>query len=512
MSTLQRAVFGAAILVMSTCFGLAADETAQGTNRVDQRQIGENPVTTEMRVRMKRRVPEDVASAFAMNLATFKFEEFADEFGLDKSRRSLVQLLQDSDPLIRDISATAAQNWLTPDNLDEATLQALLMDSSADVRLVALRFLPESGLSLEPVFRIARDEKSDLQYFAMELLPKLIMKGNNDAKDVLREMITSRDPQIAGRAIQLAGTLGVHGRFAESQLRERLDDERAFSIVYMSQFCLSGTQTAIKGMAAEALRETGFDDEATAKALRTMCDSSVKEFSAVENLLPFDQAPWSSAAITLAVCRHDYAPVREAIFLRSHGTYKFWWPDTELVRVLLDLAPDAITGWEHGERVCRRLLSTPTGRREGDNWIALTKYPNAATVFEPEMRELLQDEATDKEPPAEVCSIEQVITFLASDGFSKDDLDYSLLLIGKQHRSATAYAVYLADLELSKAIVANDLQRIAEMMMVSLLRDPSIDPSQFRELLEQLPAKERMKSYSRIRLEKILDGVATPEE
>ena len=129
-----------------------------------------------------------------------------------------------------------------------------------------------------------------------------------------------------------------------------------------------------------------------------------------------------------------------------------------------------------------------------------------------EMRELLQDEATDKEPPAEVCSIEQVITFLASDGFSKDDLDYSLLLIGKQHRSATAYAVYLADLELSKAIVANDLQRIAEMMMVSLLRDPSIDPSQFRELLEQLPAKERMKSYSRIRLEKILDGVATPEE
>ncbi len=499
MMTLLRLVVGIGILLIFASSVHATDEPDQEKNPVNPPQANEDPLTTELRARIKSRTPE--AGGYAFNHPTITFEKFADEFGLEKSRRTLIKLLRDPDLLIRDEAATVAMDWLTVDNLDEETFQAMLLDSSAEVRRVALVFLSESRFNLEPLFRIAADEQSDLRNFAIELLPELILKGNDEAKRILSELITSKDVQIAGHAIRLVGGLGVKGRFAESKLRDGLADEREFTNGD------PGESFSIKQLANEALRETGFDDEATAKALQNICDSSKEKFA---DELPCDQGLWLNAATTLAVCRCDFTAVREAIFMRWHGSYEYIWMDTEAIRVLLDLAPDAITAWEHGERICRRLLSTPAARNWGDNWTALEKYPNAATVFEPEMQKLLEDEAANDDPSAFFCPFKEVIALRASDGFSREDLNYSLRLIGIQRRSTTDAAIHDADAVLSEVILSNDLQLTAEIMMLSLVHSPSVNPEQFRELLEQLPAQEKAKSRSRRRLEATLDGVDEP--
>ncbi len=515
MVALLRLIPGTVVLMISASLISLGDEADPGQNGSKKNQNGVEVLVREMRTRITRTIELRQQTGLQSNSPKFAFDVFADEHGLDESCQAVVTLLRDPDSLVREEAAKVAADWLKAEDLDEDILQMMLSDSSFEVRRLALKLLPESGLSLEPLFLMANDNSSEFQSLAMELLVPLIMKGNNAAKAVLSELITSTEARTAGQAILLTGTLKVQGRFAESKLREALSDERSFTITYLTAMCLSGESFSIDHLAAEALRETGFDDEATAEALRKVCDSAREKFATVKDensWLAFDSRPWLSAAVTLAVRRRDFASIREAIFLRGNDSYRFHWPDTEAIRILLELAPEAITTWEHGERACRRLLNTPLGRSEGDNWIALTKYPNATAAFDLEMEEFLNEEAAKEESNALSCPFKEVVTFRASDGFSKDDLNYSLRLIGSQRRSSTDDDIDEADRFLTELMLANDMQLIAEMMMLNLVHRPSINPNQFRELLKDLPTNGGRESRSRQRLEAALDELQSKEE
>lgn len=326
MVALLRLIPGTVVLMISASLIPSGDEVDPGQNGSKKNQNGVEVLVREMRARIARTIDLRQQTGLQSNPPKFEFDVFADEHGLDESCQAVVTLLRDPDSLVREEAAKVAADWLKADDLDEDTLQNMLGDSSFEVRRLALKLLPESGLSLEPLFLIANDNSSDFQPLAMELLVPLIMKGNNEAKAVLSELITSTEARTAGQAILLTGTLKVQGRFAESKLREALSDERSFTITYLTAMCLSGESFSIDQLAAEALRETGFDDEATAEALRKVCDSSREKFATVKDensWLAFDSRPWLSAAVTLAVRRRDFASIREAIFLRGHGSYRF---------------------------------------------------------------------------------------------------------------------------------------------------------------------------------------------
>lgn len=484
------------------------DETA-ASEAASQAQY-DDPLTAEMRKQML--TYERQTNPMLMGLApVFRFENFAEDRGLAKSRKAIVPLLSDPSEEVREQAAKAAVEWFSADDLGEDLIASMLKDESWYVKKVALHFVPDSGLDPEVLFALARRPRSSLHIEAMNELPRLILAGNETAKAILMERIGSWNSRSAANAIILAGSLGTNGRFAEDNLRRALSDRRTHS--RSLSLCIH-YQVENRAAAAEALCSIGFREDATADALRDVCQTEAQRHLVLGEDEYMDDRLWVNVAVALAKCRQEYEPVREAVFLRTAQTENSIAPDAGTIESLLEHAPEAIIGWEHGLMVCRRLIDTPQKRRVGFNWRALRKYPAAAKVFEAEIQQYFEEE-TSEELNAAVdaydCAISEVIAIRATDGFSNEDLEFEFRLVGLQRRSPDDYTAETTTSEFVDLLREHHKEYVAEMIMLDLLTSTSVNPDFFRRILSE-STPEAAKSKSRLRLEKLLEDLEEPRE
>ncbi len=195
-----------------------------------------------------------------------------------------------------------------------------------------------------------------------------------------------------------------------------------------------------------------------------------------------DDKTWLAAAIALAACRHEFEPVRTAIEVRAAQLGQFLSPDSSTISLLLEAAPAAITDWELGEEVCRRLLSDAGRRSYGGNWAAIQAYPNASEVFAPEIDLFL---AEVENSTTSAWSVKEVITLLASDGLSESELRTSLKTIGQQ-RLLDVSGFFGSGQTLSEIVCKQFQQRLMLLVLSDLLDEhPEYAPS-FNVLMEEL--------------------------
>jgi len=469
----------------------------------------DDPLTAEMLEQML--TYETQTNPMLLGLApVFRFESFAEEHGLAKSRKAIVPLLSDSSEEVREQAAKAALEWFSADDLGDDLIASMLKDESWYVKKVALHFVPDSGLDPEVLFALAKRPRASLHIEAMNELPRLILAGNETAKAILMKRIGSWNSRSAANAIILAGSLGTNGRFAEDNLRRALSDRRTHS--RSLSLCMH-YQVENRAAAAEALCSIGFREDATAEALRDVCQTEAQRYLALGEDEYMDDQLWVNVALALAKCRQEYEPVREAVFLRTAQTENSLAPDAETIESLLEHAPEAIIGWEHGLMVCRRLIDTPQKRRVGFNWRALRKYPAAAKVFEVEIQQYFEEE-TSEELNAAVdaydCAISEVIAIRAADGFSNEDLEFAFRLVGLQRRSPDDYTAETTTSEFVDLLREHHKEYVAEMIMLDLLNSTSVNPDYFRRILSRL-TPEAAKSKSRLRLEKLLEDLREEE-
>ncbi len=484
---------------------LRQDEINGKSTEAAQQVDDDDPLTAEMRKQMLTFEPQTNPMIVSALAPVFHFGSFAEEHGLAKSRKAVLPLLTDSEEEVREQAARAALEWLTAKELGDGLIATMLKDNSWSVKKVALHFVPDSNIDPEVLFAYVRRPRSSLHIAAMNELPRLIIAGNEKAQSLLLGKIGSWNSQSAANAIILTGTLGANGRFAEAKLREALSDHRNH---YESLSLCMTVPVQNSATAVEALRRIGFRADATAEALRDLCRKESAKYLKLGDDEYMDNQTWVNAAIALATCRQEYEPVREAIFILNDQTEVASAPVANTISTLLEFAPAAITEWEHGLMMCRRLLGDPFLRSHPENWVALRRYPNAAKVFEPEIQQYANDEV-DRAFVADDCAIAEVVAILAMDGFSNEELDFSLRFIGLQQRSPDDYdSEGVAD-KFAEQVRDHHKEHIAEMMMLDLLNSTSVNPEHFRRILKRL-APQDGKSKLRQRLEKLLKDLETP--
>lgn len=468
----------------------------------------DNPLTAEMRKQMLT-FEKQTHPMLSGPAPVFHFESFAEEHGLAKSRKALVPLLSDSSEEVREQAAKAALEWFSADDLGDDLIGSMLKDESWHVKKVALHFVPDSNLNSEVLFAFARRPRSSLHIEAMNELPRLILAGNDTAKAILLERIGSWNSRSAANAIILTGSLGANGHFAEKKLREALTDHRSH---YQSISLCMLFQVENCAAAAEALCRIGFTDNATAEALRHVCERETQRYLGLSDDEYMDDRLWLNAAIALAKCRQEFEPVREAIFIRTEQTKESIAPDVSTIESLLEQAPDALVGWEHGRMVCRRLIDTPQKRRMNSNWRALRKFPSAARVFATEIEQYFEEEVreeTNDTVGSVDCALSEVIAIRAEDGFSNEDLEFALRLIGLQQRSPDDFESERITDEFVILLRDHHKEHVAEMIMLDLLNSTSVNPEVFSRILNRL-GSEGGKSKARLRLERILEDLLNP--
>ena len=505
-------------LVVAALIIAAVSQTAQAQRpeEIDETAASEaaphaqydDPLTAEMRKQMLtyERQTNPMLSGFA---PVFHFESFAEEHGLAKSRKAIVPLLSDSSEEVREQAAEAALEWFSADDLGDDLIASMLKDESWYVKKVALHFVPDSGLDPEVLFAFARRPRSSLHIEAMSELPRLILAGNDTAKVILTQRIRSWNSRSAANAILLTGSLGANGHFAEMKLREALTDHRTH---YQSLSLCMHFAVENRAAAAEALCHIGFTDTATAEALRHVCERETQNYLGLRDDEYMDDRLWLNAAIALAKCRQEFEPAREAIFIRTEQTEKSTAPDVSTIESLLEHAPEALVGWEHGRMVCRRLIDTPQKRRMNSNWRALRKFPSAAKVFEAEIEQYFEEEVSEEanDPMVEFdCAISEVIAIRSADGFSNEDIEFALRLIGLQQRSPDDFESERITEEFVILLREHYKERVAEMIMLDLLNSTSVNPEAFSRILNRL-GSEGGKSKTRLRAEKLIEDLQKP--
>ncbi|MBL8809614.1 MAG: hypothetical protein JNM43_05510 [Planctomycetaceae bacterium] len=431
----------------------------------------------------------------------FDFLEFADAHGLNRSRKALVSLLTDDAEHVRKVAADASAAWLRPGDLDLQMLERCLQDSDANVRSVAIRLWPVEGVPPEAVFRLARDPADLSNLSALREIPRFIQSGNMDAETVLLEMIESKDVDAASLAISLLKEVPTLVPRAEPGLRNaltRLEEGRPVMVAHFPPVTLPP-------VTAQTLRELGFADPATADSLRIYCEQQEKGFRQYSEMKlletnggdaadarlklgksgepPFDEAAWVDAAFALALWQRDFEPLRNLLFLQTSMSPPddLMWNDLHvLIPEVLNKAPVTLTRWEHGTRVCRSLLSTSERRRDSENWEALKAFPGASYVFHPEMLLYLSELPSESEKVRTSAS-PGILKMLATDGYTKTDLEFSLRILRLEHRCRAAGNESFE--QFGELVVSNHYEREVELMLWSLINNTDVNRSFVRRTL-----------------------------